>query len=201
MRDATHKEVGPVVRLLLDVGPLVLFFIANARLGIFTATAVFIVAILVAMVVSLVLTRRVSALQLFSAVMVIVMGGLTLYFHNETFIKIKPTIYYGFVAAILGYGFLRDKPVLRSVLGSAYPGLDPSGWAKLTRNWALFFLVMGIANELVWRNSSTAFWLSYKLWGAIPATLLFALANVPMLVRHGLTKEEAVIASEPAPVE
>jgi intracellular septation protein len=86
-------------------------------------------------------------------------------------------------------------------LGSAYPGLDQTGWTKLTRNWALFFVVMAIANEAVWRNSSTSFWLSYKLWGAIPATLLFALANVPMLVRHGLTKDEAMAASEPAPVE
>jgi intracellular septation protein len=196
-----HKELGAGMRLLLDIGPLILFFFANARLGIFTATGVFIVAILAAMMVSLALTRRVSALQMFSAVMVVVMGGLTLYFHNETFIKIKPTIYYCFVALILGFGLVADKPILKSVLGSAYPGLDPEGWTKLTRNWALFFLVMALVNEAVWRNSSTDFWISFKLWGAMPATLLFALANVPMLVRHGLTRDEAVAASEPAPVE
>ncbi len=129
------------------------------------------------------------------------MGGLTLYFHNETFIKIKPTIYYGFVATILAYGLIADKPVLKSVLGSAYPGLDATGWAKLTRNWAIFFAVMAIVNEAVWRNSSTDFWIGFKLWGALPATLLFALANVPMLMRHGLTRDEATSASEPAPVE
>jgi intracellular septation protein len=196
-----HKELGAGMRLLLDIGPLILFFFANARLGIFTATGVFIVAILAAMMVSLALTRRVSALQMFSAVMVVVMGGLTLYFHNETFIKIKPTIYYCFVALILGFGLVADKPILKSVLGSAYPGLDPEGWTKLTRNWAVFFLVMALVNEAVWRNSSTDFWISFKLWGAMPATLLFALANVPMLVRHGLTRDEAVAASEPAPVE
>ena len=201
MSEAKRKELGAGMRLLLDVGPLILFFIANAKFGIFAATGVFIVAILIAMMVSLALTRHVTALQLFSAVMVVVMGGLTLYFHNETFIKVKPTIYYAFVALILGYGYVAGKPVLKSVLGSAYPGLDASGWAKLTRNWALFFLAMGIANELVWRNSSTEFWISYKLWGAMPATLLFAIANVPMLMRHGLTKDEAVGASEPAPVE
>jgi len=201
MSEAKRKELGAGMRLLLDVGPLILFFIANARFGIFAATGVFIVAILIAMMVSLALTRHVTALQLFSAVMVVVMGGLTLYFHNETFIKVKPTIYYAFVALILGYGYVAGKPVLKSVLGSAYPGLDAIGWAKLTRNWALFFLAMGIANELVWRNSSTEFWISYKLWGAMPATLLFAIANVPMLMRHGLTKDEAVGASEPAPVE
>ena len=138
---------------------------------------------------------------MFSAVMVVVMGGLTLYFHNETFIKIKPTIYYAFVAIVLGYGFLARRPVLKSVLGSAYPGLDETGWNKLTRNWALFFVAMAITNEAVWRTTTTDFWIGYKLWGAIPATLLFALANVPMLMRHGLTKEEAVEASEPGPVE
>lgn len=201
MNDDKLKELGPWKRLLLDLGPLILFFVANARLGIFAATAVFIVAILVAMAISFALTRRVTALQMFSAVMVVVMGGLTLYFHNETFIKIKPTIYYTFVAAILGYALLADKPVLKSVLGSAYPGLDQTGWTKLTRNWAAFFLVMALVNEAVWRNSSTEFWIGFKLWGAMPATMLFALANIPMLMKHGLTKDEAVAASEPAPVE
>jgi intracellular septation protein len=201
MTDVKRKELGGGMRLLLDVGPLILFFVANAKFGIFAATAAFIVAILVAMMISLALTRRVTALQLFSAVMVVVMGGLTLYFHNQTFIKIKPTIYYLFVAAILGYGYVAQKSVLKSVLGSAYPGLDELGWAKLTRNWALFFIVMAIVNEAVWRNSSTEFWIGFKLWGAMPATLLFALANVPMLMRHGLTKDEAVSAADPAPVE
>lgn len=201
MSEIKRKELGAGMRLLLDIGPLILFFIANAKFGVFTATAAFIVAILIAMMVSLALTHRVTALQLFSAVMVVVMGGLTLYFHDETFIKIKPTIYYAFVAIILGYGLLTNRPILKSVLGSAYPGLDAVGWAKLTRNWALFFAVMAFANEAVWRNASTDFWIAYKLWGVIPATLLFALANVPMLIRHGLTSDEAASASEPAPVE
>ncbi len=195
------KELGVGMRLLLDIGPLILFFAANYKFGVFIATGVFIVAILIAMAVSLALTRRVTALQMFSGAMVVIMGGLTIWLHNETFIKIKPTIYYGFVASILGYGLIADKPILKSVLGSAYPGLDVAGWAKLTRNWALFFAVMAFVNEAVWRNSSTDFWIGFKLWGAIPATLLFALANVPMLMRHGLTKNEAAGASEPAPVE
>jgi intracellular septation protein len=205
MTDSTPKqapkELGTGMRLLLDIGPLILFFIANYKFGIFTATAAFIVAILIAMMVSLALTHRVTALQLFSAVMVVVMGGLTLYFHNETFIKIKPTIYYGFVSMILGYGLLANKPILKSVLGSAYPGLDAAGWTKLTRNWALFFAFMAVVNEAVWRSTSTDFWIGFKMWGAIPATLLFALANVPMLMRHGLSNDEAASASEPGPVE
>ena len=197
----TRKEVGGGIRLALDLGPLLLFFLANAKVGIFFATGVFIVAIIVSMIVSYALVRHVTALQWFSAIMVVVMGGLTIWLHNETFIKLKPTIYYGFVAAILGFGLATGRPLLKNVLGGAYPGLDEEGWRKLTRNWTLFFIVMAVANEAVWRNTTTEFWIGYKLWGAIPATLLFAIANVPMLMRHGLNKDEAVAASEPAPVE
>jgi intracellular septation protein len=196
-----RKEVGGGMRLALDLGPLLLFFLANAKVGIFFATGVFIVAIIVSMIVSYALVRHVTALQWFSAIMVVVMGGLTIWLHNETFIKLKPTIYYGFVASILGFGLATGRPLLKNVLGGAYPGLDEEGWRKLTRNWALFFVVMAIANEAVWRNTTTEFWIGYKLWGAIPATLLFAVANVPMLMRHGLNKDEAEAVSEPAPVE
>ena len=198
---AAKRDVGAAMRIALDVGPLILFFIANARFGIFDATRIFMVAIVVAMAVSYALVRRVSVIQLFSAFMVIVMGGLTLYLHDESFIKLKPTIYYAFVAALLGYGLATGKPVLHSVLGSAYPGLEPEGWRKLTRNWAIFFVAMAVANEAVWRSSTTQFWISYKLWGALPATMLFALANVPMLLRHGLAKENAAEATEPGHVE
>ena len=198
---ATRKTMGGGMRLALDLGPLLLFFLANAKFGIFVATAIFIAAILVAMAVSFALVRHVTALQMFSAFMVIVMGGLTIWLHDETFIKLKPTIYYVFVSGLLSFGLATGRPLLKNVLGTAYPGLSEEGWRKLTRNWALFFAAMAVANEMVWRNSSTSFWVGYKLWGAIPATLLFALANVPMLMRHGLSHEDAVEASEPAPVE
>jgi len=195
------RELGAGMRLALDLGPLVLFFLANAKLGIFAATGLFMAAIVTAMIASYVLVRHVTVLQMFSAFMVLAMGGLTIWLHNETFIKMKPTIYYALVAALLGFGLATGRPLLKSVLGSAYPGLDGEGWRKLTRNWALFFAVMAVVNEAVWRNSTTDFWIGFKLWGAIPATLLFAFANVPMLMRHGLNREQAVEASEPAPVE
>ena len=199
---ATRKTMSGGMRLALDLGPLLLFFLANAKVGIFAATGIFIAAIVVAMVVSFALVRHVTALQMFSAFMVIVMGGLTIWLHDETFIKLKPTIYYSFVAVLLAFGLATGRPLLKNVLGTAYPGLDEEGWRKLTRNWALFFAVMAVANELVWRNSSTSFWVGYKLWGAIPATLLFAAANVPMLLRHGLAAEEAAPQPiEPGPVE
>ena len=183
---SAKREVSTGVRLLLDLGPLVLFFVANAKFGVFTGTAIFIAAFVVSLIVSFALTRTLSALQLFSGGLVIIMGGLTLWLHNETFIKIKPTIYYTIVAALLFFGLLTKRPLLKSVLGSAYPGLEPKGWDRLTFNWALFFIAMAIANEAVWRNTTTANWISYKLWIAIPVTFLFAIANLPMLMRHGL---------------
>ena len=133
--------------------------------------------------------------------MVVVLGGLTIWLHNETFIKIKPTIYYALVAGLLAFGLATGRHLLKMVLGTAYPGLDEEGWRKLTRNWAIFFAVMAVVNEAVWRNSTTDFWIGFKLWGAIPATFLFAAANVPMLLRHGLAAEEDAKPVEPGPVE
>ena len=171
------------------------------RCKIFVATGAFMAAMIAAMVFSAIRYRYISPLLLFSGVMVVVLGGLTIWLHNETFIKIKPTIYYVLVAGLLAFGLATGRPLLKAVLGSAYPGLDEEGWRKLTRNWALFFAVMAVVNETVWRNSSTDFWIGFKLWGAIPATLLFAAANVPMLLRHGLAAEENAKPVEPGPVE
>ncbi|TFI59329.1 septation protein IspZ [Sphingomonas parva] len=182
----TRKEPGAGERLLIDLGPLVVFFAANLAFGIFAATGAFMVAITAAVGISLARYRHVSPLLWFSAVMVIVLGGATLWFHSEVFIKIKPTIYYLIVAALLAFGLATKRNLLKMALGTAYPGLSERGWQLLSRNWAIFFLVMALANELVWRNSSTSFWAGFKLWGFIPATFLFAAANVPMLVRHGL---------------
>lgn len=183
---AGRQEPSAGVRLLIDLGPLLVFFVVNLTLGIFPATAGFMIAIVAAIAVSLIRYRHVSPLLWFSAAMVLVLGGATLWFHSEVFIKIKPTIYYLIVAALLAFGLATGRNLLKMVLGTAYPGLSERGWQVLARNWAIFFLVMAIANELVWRNSSTTFWAGFKLWGFIPATFLFAAANVPMLVRHGL---------------
>jgi intracellular septation protein len=193
-------------RLLIDLGPLLVFFAANflapvpGPLKVFVATGAFMVAMIAAMAFSYARFRTVSPLLWFSGVMVIVMGGLTLWLQDETFIKLKPTLYYSLVAGLLGFGLATGRPLLKAVLGSAYPGLDENGWIKLTRNWALFFVFMAALNEIVWRNSSTEFWIGFKIWGAIPLTFLFALANVPMLMKHGLMRDEAK-PTEPGPVE
>lgn len=199
-------EPGGTARLLIDLGPLLVFFAANFfapvpdPMKIFVATGAFMVAMIAAMLASQLRFGKISPLLWFSGIMVVVMGGITLWLQNDTFIKMKPTFYYGLVAALLGFGLYTGRPLLKMVLGSAYPGLDEEGWRKLTRNWALFFLFMAALNEAVWRNSTTDFWVAFKLWGAIPLTFLFAVANVPMLLKHGLTREEAKV-SEPGPVE
>jgi intracellular septation protein len=194
-----NNEPGTAARLAIDLGPLVIFFAFNAWKGIFFGTAAFMVAIVAAILLSLVKYRRVSPLLWFSAFMVLVLGGLTLWLHEEWFIKIKPTIYYLMVAGLLAFGLATGRNLLKSVLGSAYPGLSERGWQLLSRNWAIFFTVMAVVNELVWRTTSTGFWLGFKIWGFIPATFLFALANVPMLVRHGMLLEGKEDAEPPVP--
>jgi intracellular septation protein len=185
------REPNAFERLIIDLGPLVVFFAANALRGIFTATAAFMVAITIAVIVSLVRYRRVSVLLLFSAFMVIVLGGLTIYFHKDWIIKIKPTIYYVLVASLLLIGLLSGRNLLKVALGSVYPGLSEQGWKLLTRNWVIFFFAMAAANEIVWRTTTTDFWAGSKIWGFLPATFLFAIANVPMLMKHGLELGDA----------
>jgi intracellular septation protein len=185
------KEPGPMGRLMIDLGPLVVFFAVNAWRGIITATAAFMAAIVVAMVVSLVKYRHISPMLLFSAALVLVFGGITIYLHDETFIKLKPTLLYSSIAALLLFGLLTGRNFLKIMLGSAYPGLSERGWKLLTRNWIGFFFAMALLNEAVWRTTSTDFWVGFKLWGFLPATFLFAIANVPMLMRHGLQLEQA----------
>ena len=200
------REPGGGGRLLIDLGPLLVFFLANFfapvpdAAKIFVATGAFMIAMILAMLWSQIRYRHISPLLWFSGLMVVVMGGITIWLHNETFIKMKPTLYYVLVAVLLGFGLATGRPLLKAVLGSSYPGLDEEGWRKLTRNWALFFAFMAALNEAVWRNSSTDFWVSFKLWGAIPLTFLFAIANLPMLMRHGLSQDQAK-PEEPGPIE
>jgi len=193
-------------KLLIDLGPLLVFFLVNflapvpSVMKIFVATGAFMIAMIAAMIFSALRYRTISPLLWFSGVMVVILGGLTIWLHQDWIIKMKPTFYYTLVAGLLAFGLATGRPLLQQVLGSTYPGLDETGWKKLTRNWALFFAFMAALNEAVWRNSSTDFWVGFKLWGALPLTFLFAMANIPMLMRHGLMRDEAVPA-EPGPVE
>ena len=182
----------PGLRLALDYGPLLVFFAVNfltpgpAIARIIAATGAFMVSMVVALGVSWWKTRHIPPMLLISGALVIVFGGLTIWFQDERFIKMKPTLVYAIFAATLGFGRATGRPLLQMLLESAYPGLTAAGWRKLTRNWALFFIFMAVLNEGVWRSTSTDFWVGFKLWGAIPLTMIFAIATVPMLMRHGL---------------
>ena len=222
---AAARPPSPGLRMGVEYGPLLVFFAVNFlfpatlamqlvasstgflsdldRAGalviakVIVATTAFVIATIAAMIVSKTRLGHVSPMLWISGGFVVVFGGLTVYFHDPKFIQMKPSFVYGMFAAVLGFGLLTGRPLLQGLLGTAYPGLTAEGWRKLTRNWALFFLFMAALNETVWRSTSWDFWVGFKLWGAIPLTLLFAFANIPMLLRHGLDTGEEVVGDVP----
>ncbi len=176
-------QLNPFVKLALDIGPLILFFVVNGKAGIFAATGAFMVAVVIALAVSYVLIRRFPVMTVVSAIIVMVFGGLTIFLHDETFIKLKPTLIYLLFAGVLAGGLLLKKPLLSMVFDSVFH-LTEEGWRKLTIRWAAFFFVMAVLNEIVWRTQTTDFWVSFKLFGFMPLTFLFALAQFPLMRKH-----------------
>lgn len=181
----SSAEEGGTFQLVTEMGPLVAFFVANWRFDIFVATGVFMVAILVALAASWHKQRRLPVMPLVTAVFVLVFGGLTLWLQNEVFIKLKPTILNTLFAAILLVGLLRGQLFLKIGIGQAV-SLDEAGWRKLTVRWSLFFLFLAVVNEIVHRNYSTDFWVSFKSFGMLPLTLVFSVLQLPLLQRHAL---------------
>ena len=178
-----HPPVNPFLKLVLELGPLILFFVANARWGIFTATGVFMVAVLLALAASYHLLHRVPIMTVVSAVVVVVFGGLTLVLQNDLFIKIKPTISYLLFFTLLLGGLALGKPLLALVFDSVFD-LTAEGWRKLTWRWALFFLALAVLNEIVWRTQTTDVWLSFKVFGVLPLTFVFGALQYPLMTRH-----------------
>jgi intracellular septation protein len=180
------KELEGWKKLAVDLGPLIIFFAAYSRFDIFVGTAAFMVATAIAMGVAWALTRHIPAMTWFSAILVGVFGGLTLWLKDETFIKMKPTVVFLIFAGILGFGLLRRRNYLKTLLGAAFTGLSDRGWHLLAQRWALFFVALAALNEFFWRGFSTEIWLHFKIWGDTVLTFLFAIAQFPMMLRHGL---------------
>lgn len=185
---AEKKQLNPILKLVLDIGPLVLFFAANAKFGIFVATGAFMAAVLIVLVVSYILTRHIAIMPVVTAGIVLVFGGLTLVLHDDLFIKLKPTIIYFLFGSTLLAGVAMDKPFL-SILFDQMFHLTDEGWRKLTWRWSLFFFALAVLNEIVWRTQTTDFWVSFKLFGVVPLTFLFGALQVPLINKYSVEQK------------
>jgi intracellular septation protein len=180
---AEKKQLNPILKLVLDIGPLVLFFVANSKFGIYVATGSFMIAVLIALGVSYAMTRHIAIMPVVTAVIVLVFGGLTLILHDELFIKLKPTIIYVLFGGTLLAGIALDKPFL-SIMFDQMFHLTPQGWRELTWRWALFFLFLAVVNEIVRRTQTTDVWVSFKLFVVVPLTFIFGGLQYPLLVKY-----------------
>lgn len=187
-----HRHLPPLLKLVLEMGPLVLFFLGNAyaeRFGVapeqklFVATGLFVAATVVALAIHYALVRRLPIMPLVSGVVVVVFGGLTLLLQDKTFIMVKPTIVNTLFGVVLLGGLAFGKSLLSVVLDSMF-ALTDEGWRKLTFRWGLFFLALAVLNEVVWRTQTEDFWVNFKVFGIMPITVVFALAQTPLLTRY-----------------
>ena len=176
-------QLNPFVKLALDFGPLILFFVVNGRAGIFWATGAFMVAVVAAILVSYALIRRFPVMTLVTAFIVIVFGGLTIVLQNDLFVKLKTTIIYLLFAVVLAAGLILRKPFLEIAFDSVFH-LTDEGWRKLTIRWIGFFVGMAILNEIVWRTQTTDTWVAFKTFGLVPITFVFAMAQFPILQKY-----------------
>ena len=197
--------MNPLLKLALELGPLGVFFFANARgewlaekvpalgaLGgpIFIATALFMAALVVSLAVSFAITRTLPVMPFVTGIVVVVFGGLTLWLHDETFIKMKPTIVNTLFGGVLLGGLVFDKSLLGYVFDSVFR-LTDEGWRKLTFRWGIFFLVLAVLNEIVWRVASTDMWVNFKVFGIMPITFVFTLFQLPLINRYTIPEEKS----------
>lgn len=198
--EVNWNELRPqLLKMALELGPLVVFFIVNAKgedmlatwpvltqwftQPVIFATAVFMVAMVISLALSWLLLRRVAVMPLVTGAVVLVFGGLTLYFQDPLFIKMKPTITNTLFGTVLLGGLLFGQSLLKYVFGEVYK-LEPKGWHILTLRWGLFFMFLAVLNEVVWRTQSTDFWVAFKVWGTMPITLVFTFSQMPLIMKH-----------------
>ncbi|CAN7696220.1 septation protein A [Bosea sp. LjRoot237] len=194
------KPINPLLKLALEFGPLAIFFFANSYgdrwfgvaedRRIFVATGIFIAASLIALVLSKIVMNHLPRMAIVNAVVVTVFGGLTLALDDAFFIKVKPTIVNTLFGCILLGGLYFGRSLLALVLDSVLQ-LDEEGWRKLTLRWGLFFFVLAVLNEVIWRTQTQDFWVAFKVWGVMPLTMIFALAQTPLILKHEIKRPEA----------
>lgn len=196
-QDVNWDELRPqLIKMALELGPLVVFFIVNSRADIFAGTAWFMAAMVLSLALSWLLLRKIALMPLVTGVVVLVFGGLTLWLHDDTFIKMKPTIVDSLFGIVLLGGLVFRTSLLKYVFGDVYK-LRPEGWTVLTLRWGLFFFFLAALNELVWRTQSTDFWVAFKVWATMPLTIIFASLQLPVLQRYAPDPVKPVDAITP----
>lgn len=188
-QDGPQMEPGQGRKLAFEMGPLLIFFVSNYIWGIIPATGILVVTTLISVVASYVLDKRIPMMALIAAGFLGLFGGLTILFEDETFIKIKPTVVSGLFGAFLLGGYLLGKAPLKMMMGLMLD-LKEEGWRKLTFRWGLFFFFLAGLNEVVWRLVSTDTWVSFKVFGLLPITMVFAASQMPLMQKYAVGSED-----------
>lgn len=187
-QQAQQETKGQGLKFLIELGPLILFFLVYAKFGIYTATGVLMVATVISLAMSWMTQGKISVMPLVTAVIVCIFGGLTFWLNDPSFIKMKPTMVNVLFAAILGAGLYMQRPFLKLLLGEAIAMTD-EGWRLLTLRWIAFFLGVAVLNEIIWRTMSEAAWVNFKVFAILPLTFVFAIAQVGLMKRHAIDTE------------
>ncbi len=187
--DTAGGGLGPLGKFAIEAGPLIVFFAGNALFDIYVGTSAFMVATVISLVAAYVLERRIAMMPLVSAVFVLIFGGLTIWFNDDTFIKLKPTLVSILFGVVLLVGVARGAAPLKMLLGHVME-MTPEGWRTMTIRWGLFFFFLAGLNEAVWRNVSTDTWVSFKVFGLLPLTMVFAITQTLLMQKHMISDED-----------
>ncbi len=189
MPSLNTKTINPLIKLLIEAGPIIVFFGAYMRSSdIIFATKIYIAIFFVSVSVSFILERKIPVMPLITAIVVIIFGGLTIYLNDELFIKLKPTVVNLIFAFIIFTGLMLKRNFIKIIFRSIMD-LNDEGWSHLAKRWGLFFILLAVLNEVVWRNFSTDTWVAFKLFGILPLTLIFSISQAPLIMRHSQNSE------------